>query len=135
TAKSCRHVSEQQQWNVLAETLHQQPAIVAGLHLEVRDRLDEVGQARVAVVARGETRDGLGTLPELRERGVALFVALRRLVDRAKHLEELRVDGPLALRGGRLLQLILFVQTQSADVDETRASLLEGEGSFGGAEP
>src|SRR4249919_473733 len=46
----------------LAEPLHQQEAVVPALYLEIWDRLDELRQARVAVIARCEARHCLGAL-------------------------------------------------------------------------
>ena len=36
-----------------AQALDQQPAVVAALHFEIGDRLDQVRQAREAIIARG----------------------------------------------------------------------------------
>ena len=63
----------------LEQALHQQTAVAAHLHLEIRHGLDEVRQAREAVVARGEAGHRLGALAELRQRRIAFFVALRGL--------------------------------------------------------
>src|SRR3954471_19714874 len=76
----------------LAEALDQQGAVVAAANLEIGHRLDEVRQARVAEVARGEARHRLGALAELRQRRITLLVALRGLVGRAEDLEQLLVD-------------------------------------------
>ena len=52
-----------------AQPLDQQSAVVTRLHFEIGHRLDEVREAGVAVVARGEARHRLGALAELGQRG------------------------------------------------------------------
>src|SRR6185503_1287598 len=101
--------------------------------LEVRHGLDKLGETGEPVVAGGEARDGLGALAELGEGRVAFFVALRSLVCGAEYLKQLRIDGALALAGGRLLQF-LVLQSERADVEKARAGLLEGNGRLGRAE-
>src|SRR6185312_17346997 len=104
--------------------LDQQAAVVAGLHLEIGDGPDQLGQAGEAVVAGREARYGLGPLAEFGERGITLLVALGRLVGRPQHLQQLLVDRPLALGGGRLLEAIFVVRKRErADVEETRTGL------------
>src|SRR5690242_9457134 len=127
-------VDDQSTGAKLAQALDQERPVVAGFHLEIRHRLDEVGKAREAIVAGGEARHGLRALAELGERRVALLVALGRLVGGAKHLQQLRIDRTLALAQSRLFELLVLVEPERTDVEEARASLLEGEGSLGRTE-
>src|SRR5437764_3624320 len=90
-----------------AQALDQQPSVIARLDLEIRHCADEVGQAGVAEVARCEARHGFRPLPELRQRCVAFFVALRGLVGGAEDLQQLGVDGPGAGSGLRLLEFLV----------------------------
>src|SRR4051794_22505893 len=111
-----------------AQALHEQAPVIAALHFKIGDRLDQVGEAREAIVARSKARHRFSALAELRERRIAFFIALRRLVGRAEDLEEFGINRALALGKGGLLELLRVVERESADVEEPGAGLLEGEG-------
>src|SRR6478609_2529632 len=80
----------------LAEAFYGQAAVFAGFDLEIGDGANKVGKPGEAVIADREARYGLGALPEFRERGITLVIALRRLVGSAEHVEQVIVDGIVA---------------------------------------
>src|SRR5262249_25091059 len=118
----------------LAQALDQEAAVVAALHFEIGNGLDEFGKPCVAIVARREARHRLRPLPELGQRGVALLVALGRLVGCAEDLQQLRINRSLPLGDQWLLQLFLILKREGADIEEPRAGLLERNGGLGRAE-
>ena len=76
----------------LAQPFDEETAFRAGLHLEIGDGLDQVRQAREAIVADREARHRRRALAHLGQGRIAFFVALGRLERRTQHLQQLGID-------------------------------------------